>query len=104
MNFFRRFRQLKKDPVFRQQRISFRERLNAMRHLPAFFKLVWETSPRLTIANALLRIMRSATPLLILYTGKLIIDQVVNISRSHGSLPQTHLWQLVGIEFAFAVL
>ena len=31
----------------------------------------------MTVANAVLRIIKSATPVAILYVGKLIIDQVV---------------------------
>lgn len=58
------------------------------------------------IANAALRIARSATPVAILYTGKLIIDQVVLLSRSHGASPEAihHMWELVGLEFGLAIL
>ena len=35
---------------------SFRERLGALRNLPPFIRLVWETSPGLTIAQGLERL------------------------------------------------
>jgi len=88
----------------KQEPLSFKERLTALRNLPRFFKLVWETSPALTIANAILRISSSATPLLLLYVGKLIIDEIILLSKSAGSIPQTHLWELVAVEFGIVVI
>jgi ATP-binding cassette subfamily B protein len=83
--------------------ITLKERLAALRNLPPFFKMVWQTSPWMTACSFILRIIRSAMPLAILYVGKLIIDQVVLLSRGHG-LSQYHLWQLVGFEFGLAIL
>jgi ATP-binding cassette, subfamily B, bacterial len=54
--------------------------------------------------NAVLRIMRSAIPVSLLYIGKLIIDEVVLLSQSSASLSHTHLWELVAIEFGLAIL
>jgi ATP-binding cassette subfamily B protein len=83
--------------------VSLKERFSALSNLPRFFGLVWRTSPALTLANALLRIVRSTIPVAILYIGKLIIDGVVQIS--HGAqAPHSHLWQLVAVEFLLAVL
>ncbi|MVN23421.1 ATP-binding cassette domain-containing protein [Mucilaginibacter sp. HMF7410] len=55
----------------------------------------------MTVANAFLRLLRSALPLAILYIGKLIIDQVVLLNRSQGD--HHHLWVLVAIEFGLAI-
>jgi ATP-binding cassette subfamily B protein len=83
--------------------ITIKERFSALSNLPRFFKLVWQTSPSLTLTNALLRIIRSALPVAILYVGKLIIDQIVLLSRGTGG-DHYHLWQLVTIEFLLAIL
>lgn len=83
--------------------ISFKDRFSALSNLPAFFKLVWQTSPLLALANALLRLIRSAIPVALLYVGKLIIDQVVHAAKGSGD-SYTYLWQLVAIEFGLAVL
>jgi ATP-binding cassette, subfamily B, bacterial len=83
--------------------LTLKERLSALRNLPRFFKLVWETSKWMTIVNAILRIIKSATPLAILYVGKLIIDQVVTLSHSNGVTTTRHLWTLVAIEFGLAI-
>ena len=87
----------------KEEQLTFKERIAALRNLPRLFKMVWQTSHSLTIANAVLRIARSALPLAILYVGKLIIDQIILLSRDH-SIPLNHLWQLVVTEFALAVL
>jgi hypothetical protein len=83
--------------------VTIKERFSALNNLPRFFKLVWQTSPSLTLTNALLRITRSALPVAILYVGKLIIDQVVLLSHGSGG-EYYHLWKLVAIEFLLAIL
>lgn len=83
--------------------VTFKERLRALRNLPPFFRLVWQTSPSLTIANSLVRVSRSAIPVSVLYIGKLIIDQVIHLSRSSVPLSQHRLWELVALEFALAI-
>lgn len=67
-------------PVFPASR-SLRERFGALRHLPSLFRLVWQSSPELTIASFGLRLIRSALPILVLFVGKLIIDEVVVQTR-----------------------
>ena len=54
-----------------------RARLGALRNLPPFLKLVWQTSPALTLGQGVLRILRALLPVITLYIGKLIIDEVV---------------------------
>lgn len=85
-----------------EQKISFRERLSALSNLPEFFRLVWQSSPGKTTMSFLLRIVRSAMPVALLYVGKLIIDQVVLLNRHGGS--QHELWKLVIIEFLLAIV
>lgn len=84
--------------------LSLKDRLSALRNLPRFFKLVWEASKWMTIVDAVLRIIKSATPLAILYVGKLIIDQIILLSLNQASLSTYHLWTLVALEFGLAIL
>ena len=84
--------------------LSFKQRLQALQYIPAFFKLVWQAGPGMMLANIFLRLIRAAIPLLILYVGKLIIDDVIQLSSGNHSLPASHLWQLVGIEFALVLV
>ncbi len=86
------------------EQLTFSDKLSSLRNLPHFFRLVWQTSKWLTIVNVFLRIIRSATPLAILYVGKLIIDEIIHVSGSHNSISHTHLWWLVAAEFGLAIL
>ena len=91
-----------------------RERLGALRNLPPFIKLVWQTSPGLTIAQGLLRLVRALLPVATLYVGALIIDEVVRLAQSPpagSSLQQWidsgqlgHIGALLALEFGLAIL
>ena len=103
MSFWKNVFTNKKNTSSPVQSLTLKQRLSALRNLPKFFKLVWQTSPTLTIANGVLRILKSAIPLAILYVGKLIIDQVVQISHGKQTV-SNHLWKLIAIEFFLAIL
>src|SRR5438046_8597314 len=78
---------------------TFKEKFDALGNLPKFFKLVWQTHKGYTMLDGFLRLIRSAMPVAILYIGKLIIDEVVSISKTHAT-DHTFLWELVAAEFA----
>src|SRR5450631_2840246 len=93
---------------------SWRQRLGALRNLPPFLKLVWRTSPALTLSQAVLRIARALLPVATLYVGKLIIDEVVLLAQvppagedirqwiAGGLL--NHIGWLLAVEFGLAIL
>ncbi|MFA5682926.1 MAG: ABC transporter ATP-binding protein [Lysobacteraceae bacterium] len=93
---------------------TLRERFNALRNLPPFLRMVWETSPGLTLASGALRLARAVLPVAMLYVGKLIIDEVVRLvglpdgpsgfSAWWTSDLLTPLLWLLAIEFGLAVL
>ena len=72
---------------------TFRERLGALRNIPPFLKLVWETSPGIAVAEVVLRLVRALLPVTALYVGALIIDEVVRLTGlpRPGSTPQAWL-------------
>jgi len=65
---------------------SLRERFGALRNLPPFLKLIWRTSAGLTAADLLLRLVRAFLPVVTLYIGKLIIDEVVGLAAAAGTV------------------
>ncbi|WP_234733148.1 ABC transporter ATP-binding protein [Tellurirhabdus bombi] len=83
--------------------LNWRDRFAALRNLPAFFRIIWKTSPGLFISNAAVRLIRAAIPALTLYVGKLIIDEVVLLSTQKGGDTQW-IWVLVAAEFGLAFL
>ena len=96
------------------ERPSWRERLGALRNLPPFLKLVWRTSPALTLSQALLRVARALLPVATLYVGKLIIDEVVLLAQAPHTADELRQWLasglldrigwLLALEFGLAVL
>jgi ATP-binding cassette, subfamily B, bacterial len=92
---------------------SLRERLGALRNIPPFLRLVWQTSPPLTLASVAVRLVRAFIPVATLYVGKLIIDEVVHLAgrvSAGATLRDTfasgtvdHLVTLVAAEFGLAI-
>jgi ATP-binding cassette subfamily B protein len=93
---------------------SWRERLGALRNLPPFLALVWRTSPSLTLAQIVLRLVRALLPVATLYVGKLIIDEVVSLVGTARAPDDLREWWdlglldriawLLALEFALAVV
>ncbi|MFK7946588.1 MAG: ABC transporter ATP-binding protein [Saprospiraceae bacterium] len=91
----------------KDEKKSFKEQFEALRNLPKFFQMIWETSPSFTMANISLRLLRSVIPLAMLYVGKLLIDEVIRIIplyESGEALEYRFLWILVLAELGLAVL
>jgi ATP-binding cassette subfamily B protein len=92
---------------------TFRERLGALRNLPPFLKLVWQTSPGITLAQAFLRTLRALLPVAALYVGALIIDEVVRLTQAPSPGAGLERWissgrldpiaLLLALEFGLAV-
>lgn len=91
-------------PKSNKEQQSLKDQFGALKNLPRFFKLIWETSPGLTIGNVLLRLLKSAIPLAMLYVGKLIIDEVIRLINTSGESDMTFLWTVVAIELGLALL
>ncbi len=71
---------------------SWRERFGALRNLPPFLVLVWQTSAAMTLAEAGFRLVRALLPVATLYVGKLIIDEVVELSRTLDASDTLREW------------
>ncbi|WP_210463496.1 ABC transporter ATP-binding protein [Rufibacter roseolus] len=93
----------RKPPRQGQPQLSVKERVSALKHLPPFLKMVWQTNPRMAFINVVLRLLRAAVPVAMLYVGQLIIDEVVRLSRTDDKL-LGYLLTLVAIEFGLAVI
>src|SRR6476469_9001413 len=86
---------------------TWRERLQALKHLPKLLRMVWDAEPKYVIGILLLRVARSAVPLAVLWIGKLIVDAVVQGIGLHGRgepIPWDRIAMLVGIELSIALV
>ena len=90
-------------PIQRKEKKSIKDQFSALKNLPRFFKMIWGTSKIMTIGNIGLRLLTSAIPLAMLYVGKEIIDQIINIINKEGG-DLNFLWLMVGVELGLAVL
>ena len=89
--------------VIDETKPNIKERLKALRNLPAFLREVYLTSPVLTISNIILRLLRSAIPISILYVGKLIIDEVLVLSSTKLD-NLNHIYLLIAAEFGLMIV
>lgn len=83
------------------KKLSWRENISALKTLPKFFRMVWETHPGMMMGNIVLRLLGAGMPLATLYVGKLIIDEVIALAADGGS--QQWIWTLVGIELGLVL-
>ncbi|WP_271897910.1 ABC transporter ATP-binding protein [Candidatus Phyllobacterium onerii] len=93
---------------------TLRERFGALKNLWPFLLMVWRTSPQLTAASLVLRLGRALLPVITLFVGKLIIDDVVLLVQTPNKPETLSQWLDSGLlnwlgllllaEFALAVL
>ena len=95
---------------------TFRARVAALRNVTPFLRLVWQTSPALTSWTLAVRLLRALLPVVTLYVGKLIIDEVVRVvgTGAGGGVMSLAEWSsggrlhplawLLAAEFGLAVL
>ena len=76
---------------------SLRERVGALKNLRPFLMMVWRTSPELTAASLALRLLRAVMPVITLYVGKLIIDNVVLLVQAPHKPETLRLWLDSGV-------
>lgn len=81
---------------------SWRERIGALRNVFPLLRMVWDTSPFLTIATLALRFVAALFPLATLWVSKLIIDLVVRAIR-HQQIDRNVIWKLLILELLLAV-
>ncbi len=85
------------------QGTDLKESFEAVKEIPRFFKEIRQGSPRYFFFNALCRLLTALTPVIALYVGKLIIDEIILQSQAEVT-DLSQLWFYVGIELGIAVV
>ncbi|HEY1952480.1 MAG TPA: ABC transporter ATP-binding protein [Gemmatimonadaceae bacterium] len=75
---------------------TWKERVEALRYVPALFRLIWKTHRGYTVAMVGLRIARSVVPVSTFWVGKLILDAV--IAAKGGTGPLSQVWRYLVLE------
>jgi ATP-binding cassette, subfamily B, bacterial len=82
---------------------SWRERADALRHLPPILFEVWRTNPLYAFSSLLMRLILAFLPVAQLYVSKLLIDQVVAIATGQPNASQEAIWLLLAWELALVL-
>ncbi len=82
---------------------TLKDQFSALKNLPRFFRMIWETNKWMALGNLLLRLVKAAIPLAILYVGKEIIDEVIRLIDAVDK-DMSYLWLMLGLELGLALL
>jgi len=81
---------------------GWKEKLAALRYVPALFGLIWRTHRGYATAMIALRIVGSVIPVATFWVGKLILDSVIAARAGQGSLDQ--VWKYLGLEIGIILV
>ena len=84
------------------QPASWKERLEALRYIPALFRLIWRTHRGYTSTIVVLRVVRSVVPVATFWVGKLILDSVIAAKAGNTSLSQ--VWRYLVLELGIVLV
>ncbi|WP_224483566.1 ABC transporter ATP-binding protein [Robertkochia aurantiaca] len=87
----------------KKERPGFKDSFAAFRLIPRFAREIWKTSSSLFLINMITRLINAFSPVVVLWIGKLIIDEIIGIVNS-GSEDYTILWNYVLLEFLIVLL
>lgn len=87
----------------KKERTSIKDSFLAMKAVPRFFREIYHSSPKLFIVNVIARLLNAFTPVVILWIGKLIIDEII-LQVSIADKDLSLLWKYVIIEFSIVIL
>ncbi|WGK64506.1 ABC transporter ATP-binding protein [Croceiramulus getboli] len=75
----------------------------SLKYLPRFLGRVYRTKPALFIGNVALRLLKSVFPVILLWVGKEIIDEVI-LQMNAEAVVLDRLYLLIGVEFGLVIL
>jgi ATP-binding cassette subfamily B protein len=84
-----------------EQEPTWRERIQALRHVPPLVGMIWRTHRVYTASMLLLRFVRAFVPVSTFWVGKLILDTV--LAARIGQAAYATLWKYVGLEIAIVL-
>ena len=82
---------------------TWADRIRALANVPPLLRMIWEISPWLALGSVAQRVIAALIPVAQLWVGKLIIDQVVQVTLHH-SAEANRVWIYLGIEIGLAIL
>ncbi|WP_179344509.1 ABC transporter ATP-binding protein [Winogradskyella ursingii] len=86
-----------------KKKTSIKSSFNALVYIPRFFKEIWKVNKKLFLLSAFCRLIGALIPVVILWVGKLIIDEII-LQVSLDNPDYYQLWTYVAIEFGLVIL
>lgn len=86
-----------------KEKIGLKDTFKSLFFIPRFFKEIWKTNKKLFLVSAFCRIIAALLPVVILWIGKVIIDEIIHITTT-AQTDYNYLWKLVVVEFALVIL
>lgn len=86
-----------------KKEIDWKGGFSAMRYLPRFFGEIYKASGKAFVFNVICRLVNALSPIILLYVGKLLIDEIILQINSEIS-DYSKIWFYVGIELGIAII
>ena len=99
----RNMRRTRLKSITDKDRIDLKDSFKGWRSIPRFFSEIYKAAPGLFLINTLARFLKAFSPVVLLWIGKLIIDEIVRLLEV-GTADIDQLWVYVGIELGVALL
>lgn len=87
-----------------KKKVNWKGGFQAIHFLPRFFKEIYESGRFLFVFNLFSRLLSAFTPVLILWVGKLIIDEIILQAGTSGNGDLSKLWWYLGIELIIVIV
>ena len=78
---------------------GWRERMAALRNVPAVLRFVWESGRTVVVLGLIFRVFSALLPLALFWVSKLIIDAIQRVVTTHQPAG-TRLWWLAAMGLA----
>ncbi|ALJ05776.1 ABC transporter ATP-binding protein [Pseudalgibacter alginicilyticus] len=85
------------------KKTNLKSSFDALVYIPRFFKEIWQVNKKLFLLSAFCRLVGALLPVIILWIGKLIIDEIIH-QTSIDIADYRQLWTYVAAEFALVIL
>lgn len=86
-----------------KNKTNFKSSFNALSFIPRFFKEIWNINKGLFIISAICRLIAALLPVVILWIGKEIVDEIL-LQIELNNPDYTQLWTYVAVEFGLIIL
>jgi len=86
-----------------KNQVDWKGGFSALKYLPRFFAEIYQSSKSTFVINSICRLLNALSPILILYVGKLLIDEII-LQASAEEADFTEVWLYAGIEFGIVIV